>query len=53
MSEAFNFEVEQIRSACGGKWLQKADKPPRLKGVGIDGREGLDHPPTSVLGLEP
>ncbi len=35
------FDIEQIRSACSGKWLQKADKPPHITGVGIDSREDL------------
>jgi UDP-N-acetylmuramoyl-tripeptide--D-alanyl-D-alanine ligase len=38
------FDIEQIRSACAGKWLQKAEpphKPPHITGVGIDSREDL------------
>ena len=37
------FELEQVRSVCGAKWLQRADKPVFLKGVGIDSREDLAH----------
>ncbi len=45
MSEAgvFMFEIEQIRSVAGAKWLQKSDRPAIVKGVGIDSREDLTH----------
>ena len=43
MSMLFTFDVEQIRSACSAKWLQKPDKLPHVKGVGIDSREDLTH----------
>jgi UDP-N-acetylmuramoyl-tripeptide--D-alanyl-D-alanine ligase len=43
MSTSFAFEVEQIRSACSAKWLQKPDKLPHVKAVGIDSREDLTH----------
>lgn len=46
MSETFMYEVEQIRSAAGARWLQKAAPPaktPYVKGVGIDSREDLTH----------
>jgi UDP-N-acetylmuramoyl-tripeptide--D-alanyl-D-alanine ligase len=37
------FEIEQIRSACSGKWMQKPEspKPPHITGVGIDSRDDL------------
>ncbi len=43
MSTLFTFDLEQIRSACSAKWLQKPDKLPHVKGVGIDSREDLTH----------
>jgi UDP-N-acetylmuramoyl-tripeptide--D-alanyl-D-alanine ligase len=36
------FDIEQIRSTCGGRWMQKPDgKPPNITGVGIDSRDDL------------
>jgi UDP-N-acetylmuramoyl-tripeptide--D-alanyl-D-alanine ligase len=43
MSEMFAFEIEQIRAACGARWLQKSAKPFHVKGIGIDSREDLAH----------
>lgn len=39
----FMFEIEQIRSVAGAKWLQKSDRPTIVKGVGIDSREDLTY----------
>ena len=41
MNETFMFEIEQIRTAAGARWLQKSERMPRVKAIGLDSREDL------------